>query len=165
MDSIPAFDLEETVTAVYCALDDALTQVGCHCRDGKLIWRPGPALIFDDREALCVAVLQELLGYESDNAYFDWLAVNATMRALFPHLPSRQKCADRRALLTPLLQRLTQAFCALGGEGQPPFSSLTPIPSTSVRWCGRRARNASAAWRAQGTAQPSAAISTACVNT
>ena len=163
--SVPAFDLEETVTALYCALDDALMQAAIRCRKGKLLWRPGPALQFDDREALCVAVLQELLGFESDNAYFDWLAATPLMRALFPHLPSRQKFADRRALLVPLLQPLTQAFCELGGEGQPPFSPSTPILSSSARWCGRRARNASAAWRAQAIAPPSARIFTACVNT
>lgn len=146
MPASPAVDLEELVTAVYCALDDALAEAGVVCRDGKLIWRPGPVPEMDDREVLCLAVLQELLGYESDHAFFRWLENNRTLRALFPQLLSRQKFSDRRVLLTPLIQQLSQAFCALAGEGQPPFSSSTPIPYTSANSSASKAGNAWANW-------------------
>lgn len=146
MSASPSLDLEETVTAVYCALDDALAEAAIPCRDGKLVWRPGPAPEMDDREVLCLAVVQELLGYESDHAFFLWLANNRTMQALFPRLLSRPKFADRRALLTPLLQQLSQAFCKLGGEGQPPFSSSTPIPYTSANSSASKAGSAWADW-------------------
>jgi len=164
MDLPASLSLENIVTAVYCALDDALIQADCGCRNGKLVWRPGPEPKFDDREALCVAVLQELLDFESDTSYFDWLAVNSLMRQLFPHLPSRQKFADRRALLTPLLQRLSQAFCELGGEGQPPFSSLIPTPCSSASSSALATSNGSAVWRRLGTAQRSRRTSTASAN-
>lgn len=128
-------DLEDIITAVYCALDDALAEAGLKCHDGKLIPRRGPAPEMDDREVLCLAVLQELLGYESDNAFFQWVELNRTVRSMFPRLLTRQKFADRRVLLTPITQRLCQAFCALDGEGQPPFSLSTPIPYMSAASC------------------------------
>jgi hypothetical protein len=146
MPTSTALSLEDTVTAVYCALDDALAEAKVECRDGKLIPRRGPAPDMDDREVLCLAVLQELLRFESDNRFFLWLANNPTMRELFPRMLTRQKFADRRALLTPLMQQLCQAFCALGGEGAPPFSSLTHIPSTSVSSCGQNTTNVSTGW-------------------
>jgi hypothetical protein len=124
----PVLSLEDTVTAVYCALDDALADANFKCRDGKLIWRPGPPPEMDDREALCLVVLQELLGFESDHKYCLWLANHPTMRQLFPRQLSRQKFAERRAVLTPLMEKLCGAFCKLVGEGSPPFSSLTAIP-------------------------------------
>jgi hypothetical protein len=50
-------------------------------------------------------------------------------------------------LLTPLLQKLCHAFCALHGEGAPPFRSSIPTRSTSANWCAVNNRcNASAAW-------------------
>jgi hypothetical protein len=143
----PALTLEEIVTAVYCALDDALTEANVICRDGKLIWRPGPPPEMDDREVLCLAVLQELLDYESDNAYCLWLANNATIRALFPKLLTRQKFAERRALLTPLIQRLSQAFCVLDGEGSPPFVSSIRTRSTSANSCAANNASAWASWQ------------------
>jgi hypothetical protein len=121
MSSPSTLNLEDTVVAVYCALDDALSEANIRSRDGKLIYRPGPTPDVDDREILCVAMLQEILGFESDNEYFLWFEANAVMQSLFPRMLSRQKFADRRALLTPLMQRLCQAFCDLGGEAHPPF--------------------------------------------
>jgi hypothetical protein len=144
MPASTALSLEDAVTAIYCALDDALAEADVKCRDGKLIWRRGPPPEMDDREVLCLAVCQELFGYESDNAFFLWLENNSVMRALFPKLLSRQKFADRRALLTPLIQKLCQAFCALGGEGDPLLTLLIPTPSKSVK--SSEANNANA-WR------------------
>ena len=140
------FDLEELVITVYAALDDALAEAGIATRNGKLIPRPGPAPDVDDREVLCLTVLQELLGYESDHAFYQWLESNAVMRQLFPRRLTRPNWADRRALLTPLLQRLSQAFCALDGEEAPPFSSSTRIRSTSADRSGPARRNASEDW-------------------
>ena len=116
-------DLEDLVVTVYAALDDALAEAGLVARDGKLLPRPGPAPDVDDREVLCLAVLQELLGFESDHEFYQWFESNAVMRRLFPRRLTRPNWADRRAILTPLLQRLSQAFCALDGEKDPPFSS------------------------------------------
>jgi hypothetical protein len=117
------FDLEELVIAVYAALDDALAEAGIHADKGKLIPRSGPAPEVDDREVLCLAMLQELLGYESDHAFYQWIESNPVIDKLFPRRLSRPNWADRRALLTPLMQQLSGAFCALDGEGSPPFSS------------------------------------------
>lgn len=147
-----ALSLEDTVTAVYCALDDALAEAQVACCEGKLIPRRGPAPDVDDREILCLTVLQELLRFESDNRFFLWLLNNATMRELFPRMLTRQKFAERRALLTPLMQQLCQAFCALGGEGQPPFSSSTPTRSTSASSFAPSPASVSAAWPLQATA-------------
>lgn len=126
------FDLEELVIAVYAALDDALAGAGITANKGKLLPRSGPAPEVDDREVLCLAMLQEMLGYESDHGFYQWFESNPVMRTLFPRRLSRPNWADRRALLTPLMQQLTQAFCALDGEETPPFSSSIRIPSTSV---------------------------------
>lgn len=122
----PVLPLEDLVIVVYCALDDALIHAGFCETNGKLIPRRGPFLRFTDREALCVAVLQELLHFESDNAYFLWIEGNSLMRKLFPSLPTRQKFAERRVMLTPLLERLCRAFCSLG-EQSPLFTRSTPI--------------------------------------
>jgi hypothetical protein len=123
-----ALSLEDVVLATYCALDDALKQAGIQARDGKLIPRRGPAPEVDDREVLCLAVLQEQLGFESDHQYHQWLNTEPVMGKLFPRRLSRPNFAERRALLTSLAARLSQAFCALAGESAPPFSSLTPTP-------------------------------------
>ena len=127
--STPArLSLEEVVTATYCALDDALRSAGILCKNGKLLPRRGSRPEVDDREILCLAVLQELLGYESDNKFFCWLNSNETMKGLFPRRLSRPNFADRRALLTPLIERLCGALCELAGEGHPPFSPSILIP-------------------------------------
>jgi hypothetical protein len=77
-------------------------------------------------------VLQELLDFESDNAYFHWLENKPLIRALFPHLIKRQKFAERRALLSDLMAKLSSAFCHLAGEGHPLFSPSTPTLSPSA---------------------------------
>ena len=138
-------DLEDLVITVYAALDDALAEAGVVTRDGKLVPRPGPAPDVDDREVLCLAVLQELLGFESDHAFYQWFESNAVLRKLFPRRLTRPNWADRRALLTPLLQGLSQAFCALDGVESPPFSSSTRILSMSAVPSGPAGKNASAA--------------------
>ena len=160
-----AFDLEDLVTAVYCALDDALREAHIQCHNGKLVHRRGPAPEMDDREVLCLAVLQELLGYESDNAFFERLERSPTMQQAFPRLLSRQKFAERRALLTPLIQRLCQAFCALGGEAHPPFPSLIPTPSTSVGWSESKTASVWTGWPRPAIARRTRPISTASANT
>ena len=118
-----SFNLEELGIAVYAALDDALAEAGITAIQGKLIPRSGPAPQVDDREILCLAMLQELLGYESDHAFYLWVESNPVMLQLFPRRLSRPNWADRRALLTPLMERLSGALCSLDGEGTPPFSS------------------------------------------
>jgi len=137
-------DLEELVITVYAALDDALAEAGVITRDGKLVPRPGPAPDVDDREVLCLAVLQELLGFESDHEFYQWFESNAVLRHLFPRRLTRPNWADRRALLTPLLRDLSQAFCALDGQEAPPFSSSTRIRSMSAARSGPAGKNASA---------------------
>lgn len=160
-----ALDLEDFVTALYAALDDALAEARVPCVEGKLIPRRGPPPEVDDREILCLAVLQELLHFESDNRFFWWLDCNPIMQQLFPRRLSRQKFAERRALLTPLLQRLCQAFCALGGEAAPPFSSLTPTPSRSAASSARGSVSASTVWPPPVTALPRRPTSMVCANT
>jgi hypothetical protein len=118
-------DLEDVVICVYSALDDALREAKIECRDGKLVVRRGPAPEVDDREVLCLTMLQELLGFESDHAFYLWFETNEVMRGLFPRRLSRPNWADRRALLTPLMELLSSVFCALAGDETPPFSSST----------------------------------------
>jgi hypothetical protein len=131
--SSPAYvDLEDFTIALYASLDDALTASELKTQNGKLIPRPGPTPDVDDREILCVAVLQEILGFESDNQFYDWFTHHPTMRKMFPRKLSRQNYADRRALLTPLMKRLGSAYCTILGEHASPFSLLTPIPSMSA---------------------------------
>ena len=157
--------LEDLVTAVYCALDDALQEGGLQAIKGKLIARRGPKPEVDDREVLCLSVLQELLGFESDHEFHLWLNTDRTMRALFPVLLSRQKFAQRRLILAPLVQRLSGAFCNLVGEGQPPFSSSIAIPSMSVvRRAPKPAMPAWAAWPRLVTAPARAAGTAACAS-
>jgi len=138
----PAVSVEDTITAVYCALDDALNEAGIVAQNGKLTHRPGPPPELDDREVLCLAVLQELLDFESDNAYFHWLENKPLIRELFPHLIKRQKFAERRALLSGLLETLCGAFCNLAGEGQPLFSQSIPTPCPSAGRFAPATRNA-----------------------
>ena len=124
--------VEDTILALYCAIDDALNDIGIVEHDGKLIERPGPRPALSDREVLCLSVLQEVLGFESDNSYFLWLQNSPLIQSLFPMLMARQKFAERRALLTGLAYKLSDAFRQLAGEDQPPFSSSTRIRSMSA---------------------------------
>ena len=144
MVSAQPLSLEDVVVATYSALDDALQKADIRAYRGKLIPRRGPTPKMDDREVLCLVVLQELLGFESDNAYHLWLEANPTMRQLFPDLISRQQWAERRAILCPLIQQLTQAFCQL--EAAPLFTSSIPTPFTSAGSSGARTANDSTAW-------------------
>ena len=118
-------DLEELVITTYAALDDAIQHVGITCDKGKLVPRRGPQPEVDDREILCLAMLQEWLGFETDLAWYQWLENNKTMRALFPRLLRRQKWVERRTLLTPLIQKLSAAFV----EMTPPSKDLPPFSS------------------------------------
>ena len=118
-------DLEELVIITYAALDDALKHAGINEQDGKLLPRRGPKPEVGDREVLCLALLQEWLGYESDHAYYQWLESSKTMRSLFPRMLRRQKWIERRTLLTPLLQTLSAAFA----EMTPPEKELPPFSS------------------------------------
>jgi hypothetical protein len=118
-------DLEDLVITAYAALDDALKHAGIAGENGKLIPRSGPRPEVTDQEILCLALLQEWLGYESDLAYYQWLENNKTMRSLFPRMLRRQKWAERRTLLTTLIQKLSAAFVEMTpseDETLPPFS-------------------------------------------
>lgn len=128
----PSLTVEDTIVALYCAIDDALNSVGVSENNGKLVDRPGPRPLLSDREVLCLSVLQEVLGFESDNSYFLWLKNSPLIRELFPMLMERQKFAERRVLLTGLAYTLSDAFRSLAGDGQPPFSSSIPIRSMSA---------------------------------
>lgn len=134
-------NLEEIVIAVYSALDDALREAKIPSHNGKLIPRSGPPPEVDDREILCLAVLQELFGFESDHFFYQWLETNPTMKALFPRRLSRPNWADRRAILTPLMERLSKAFVEMDGEEKPPFSSSIPILSMSAGLSGQAKRD------------------------
>jgi hypothetical protein len=158
-------DLEDLVIATYAALDDALTGAGVPCQDGKLVPRSGPAPDVDDREVLCLAVLQELLGFEADCEFQAWLRANETIRKLFPRLLSRQNFAGRRALLTPLLAALCWAFCGLDDEADPPFRLSIPTPSMSAGRFAPGKKNGSADWLGAAIAPRSNAGSTACAST
>jgi hypothetical protein len=138
----PFLSVEDTIFALYCAIDDALKLTGISARDGKLTQRPGPPPELDDREVLCLSVLQEVLGFDSDNAYFNWLENSPLIRALFPKLIKRPKFAERRALLTDLADKLSDAFLQMSGESQPPFSSSTRILSMSAARCVPAIKNA-----------------------
>ena len=139
---LSCFSIEDTILALYCAIDDALASAGIRPRDGKLVWRRGPPPTLDDREVLCLAVLQEVLGFESDNSYFNWLENQPVIRDLFPKLIKRQKFAERRVLLTALAAKLSGVFCHIAGESQPPFSSSTRILSMSAARCAPGTKNA-----------------------
>lgn len=156
--------LEEVVVAVYCALDDALTHAGRAPCNGKLIPRPGPPPEVDDREVLCLAVLQELLGFESDHRFHCWLHRQPLMQALFPRQLSRQNFADRRALLKPLMDLLNESYCDLA-EGRPPFFSSIPIPWKSVRPSALARKDGSTASRDAAIAPCIAATSSVCAST
>lgn len=124
-DSHGPMNLEDLVITAYAALDDAIQHAGLVCQKGKLIPRSGPPPEVDDREILCLALLQEWLGFESDLSWHRWLENNKTMRSLFPRLLQRQKWVERRTLLTPILEKLSGAFLEMTPmeKGLPPFSS------------------------------------------
>ena len=68
----------------------------------------------------------EWLGFDSDLSFYEWFEHNQVMCDFFPRRLSRQNWADRRTLLTPLLERLAGAFAEMTGaddEEEPPFSS------------------------------------------
>ena len=102
--------LEEVVISTYAAIDDALQEAGFSAQNGQLFPRRGPKPKVDDREILCLSILQELLGYESDNSFFLWLHHNPLMNELFPEKISRQKFSDRRLGLMPVFEKLCMAL-------------------------------------------------------
>lgn len=113
--------LEDVVTALYCAIDDALAKAGVRPVKGRLIMRPGTPPEVDDREILCLALLEEMLGFQSDNRFYLWMSANPTIKALFPRRLSRPNFADRRALLTPILKKLSGALASLASGSPAPF--------------------------------------------
>lgn len=145
--------LDDLITAVYCALDDALQVAGLVAQHGKLIPRRGPPPEVDDREILCLAVLQEMLGFEFDDDFHAWMETHPIMQNAFPRRLSRQKFAERRAYLQPLLQRLTGVTAQSAHNGAPPFASLTPIPSKSAARSEPVSANAWMAWHSADTAR------------
>lgn len=165
MPSCPELDLDNVILATYCALDDALAHAGLCARKGKLIARRGAAPDVDDREVLCLAMLQEMLGFESDNAFHRWMDCNPIIRTNFPRRLSRQNFADRRALLTPLIQKLCGVFAALDGESDPPFLSSTRTPSKSAASSEQVIRLGLEVWQKQPTTTPCVNFSTASANT
>lgn len=120
---IAAVQLEDTIAALYLALEEALRKAGVPQVKNRLVPRRGPPPEVEDMQILCLSVLQELLGFESDNSYHLWLDVNPVIQSLFPRRLTRQNFGDRRVLLTPVLERLLPAFCDIAGEGRPPFWS------------------------------------------
>jgi len=145
--------LEDIVIAVYAAIDDALSSAGIKATNGKLLKRPGPAPQVDDREILCLALIEEMLGFQSDNSFHLWLGRNPTMCALFPRRLARQNFADRRVLLTGLLETLCKALCLMV-EGPPPFSLSTATPWKSAARFEPRRRSAWGDLPAQAAAMP-----------
>lgn len=102
--------LEEVVISTYSAIDDALSEAGYKSQNEQLFTRRGPKPKVDDREIFCISILQELLGYESDNSFFLWFQNNPVMQSLFPQNISRQKFADRRLGLMPIFEKLCMAL-------------------------------------------------------
>ena len=131
-DNVHNLGLEELVITLYAAIDDAIQLAEIPCKNGKVIPRRGPAPEIDDREILCLSLLQEILGYESDHAFQLWINRNHVLTELFPRRLTRQKFADRRALLTPVLQRLCLALAALDDDASPFLPSLIHTQSMSV---------------------------------
>lgn len=131
-DTAHSLELEDLVIALYAAIDDALAHAGIAARNGQVIPRRGPAPEVDDREVLCLALLQEILGFESDHSFHLWLNRDHLIALLFPRRLTRQKFAERRALLTPILKRLCLAFASLDGDAFPPLPSSIRTPSTSA---------------------------------
>jgi len=131
-DTAYSLGLEDLIIALYAAIDDALAHAGITAKNGQVIQRRGPAPDMDDREVLCLALLQEILGFESDHAFHIWLNRHPLLTQLFPRRLTRQKFAERRALLTPILQRICLAFASLDGDAAPLLPSSTHTPSTSA---------------------------------
>ncbi len=130
-DSAYPLELEDLVIALYAAIDDALASAGIAVENGQAIARRGPAPEVDDREVLCLSLLQEIVGFESDHSFHLWLNRHPLLTQLFPRRLTRQKFAERRALLTPILERLCRAFAELAGDA-PLLPSSIPIPSKSA---------------------------------
>lgn len=125
-------ELEDLVISLYAAIDDALAHAGIAVASGQVIPRRGPAPQMDDREILCLSLLQEIVGFESDHAFHLWLNRHPLLTQMFPRRLTRQKFAERRALLTPILQRLCLAFASLDGDASPLLPSSTRTPSMSA---------------------------------
>lgn len=51
---------------------------------GKFIPRCGAPPEVDDREVLCLCLLQEWLGFESDHSFYEWFENNLVMCDYFP---------------------------------------------------------------------------------
>lgn len=100
-----SIDLEDLVITAYCALDDALKHAGVVNNKGKLFPRRGPPPEVDDREILCLCLLQEWLGFESDLSFYEWFENNKVMCDFFPKETFAAKL-DRPAYTSrPLLER------------------------------------------------------------
>jgi hypothetical protein len=143
--SKPKLSLDDLIALVTGAVNEALKFAGIEQHNGRLLLRRGPVLAFSDSDALCVAILQEVLGSESDNGFFLKYGENPVFRSRFPKLPSRQKFADRRTKLTPLYERICQIFCEMGGEASPllsnrlPSGSRLPLDAIQTAQAARRA--------------------------
>jgi len=105
-------DLDTLATALYVKIDDALKTDPTLAR-----WRPeiGIAPRLSDAELICLAVLQALLGFTSENRWLRY--AKAHLVGLFPYVPGQsgynkrlRKAADQLVAITRLLALDTDAW-------------------------------------------------------
>jgi hypothetical protein len=146
-------DLEEFMIAVYCLIDELLSELRAHPDWGRVRTR-GPAPTLDDAEVLTMEVVGEFLGYDQDVGIYQYFRRHH--RGWFPALRRvhRTTFARQAANLWLVKERLWERLLDRVPH-DPALSCLDSVPTPVCRfgraWGCRRFRGQAAFGRDSGS--------------
>jgi len=126
-----SWDMEEVFTIVLTVVDDAYKKL--FVNQAYFRRSPNAAPAFTDSEVLTLALVQELAGYESQHAW--WEYVNKNYRYLFPKLCDRTRYGRRLRRLRTGLELLRRQFVFLTGAD---LNQLRVVDSFPISLCHLR---------------------------
>jgi hypothetical protein len=138
--------IQDFVIAVYCFVDDTLKKI----LQGRCLRRGGRAPKLSDAEALCIALVGEFLGYDSDANVWLQFAKSEEWKRWFPGLGSRssfvRQCSNLWAVTQALRSELVKAMQT--DFYQPHITDSMPVVVANIQ----RAKRAKvlAQWSSRG---------------
>lgn len=129
-------DLDDLIVTTFCLIDETIPTVLA----GRRLRRRGPAPILADSEVLTMEVVGEFLGYDQDQAIFQYF--RRYYRHFFPALGHihRTTFVRQAANLWALKDRLWQQLVAQESTDPVALVDSVPIPVCAfarARWCRR----------------------------
>jgi hypothetical protein len=131
LDLKETWSMEEVFTIVYALVDDIYKKL--FVTQAYFRRSPNAAPVFTDAEVITLALVQELAGYESQHAWWQYVAKN--YRRLFPHLCDRTRYGRRLRQLRSALEQLRRQLLFLTGSD---LSRLCVVDSFPISLCHLR---------------------------